>query len=89
MDDITGRDRAIIARALAVALEALSRAPDKSRPESEMRDMEVLLAHYAGTSAEVWRTEARALLSRRALTVEIGKLAVAPPEGAVVSFPEK
>jgi hypothetical protein len=83
---ITGRDDLILAKALAYALEALNRVPDEWQPGSDMLDMEALLAHHGGQFAATWRTEARAVLSRRQLTVENGELVVKAPDGAVIPF---
>jgi hypothetical protein len=47
MRNITGRDGTIIAEALATALAALKRLPDEYRPQSNMWDMERLLAQQA------------------------------------------
>jgi hypothetical protein len=78
MPNITGRDQLIIAQALALALEALTR---RQHDDSNMDDMEMLLAHYGGAHASLWRTEARAKLSRS------GVLGVQSLVGTIIPFP--
>jgi hypothetical protein len=87
LKDITGRDNMILADALAYALEALNRLPEKWQPASDMLDMEVLLAFHAGRAWASSRIMARAVLSQRGLTLdENGELAVKSPEGVVIPF---
>ena len=52
-----GREAHIIATALAIAIESLSRLPETMRPESEIDEMRTILSGY-GEYAESARAEA-------------------------------
>jgi hypothetical protein len=52
-----GREAHIIATALAIAIESLSRLPETMRPESDIEEMEAILAG-CGKYAEIARAEA-------------------------------
>ena len=52
-----GREVEIIAKALAIAIESLSRLPETMRPESEIEEMQNILAGY-GEYAESAKSEA-------------------------------
>jgi hypothetical protein len=75
--NITGRDRLIMCQALAIAIVAIERLPEIWRPRSNARDMQALLDAISG-GGEHHLTMARALLARRSVATEDGKLVIPP-----------
>lgn len=53
MQNITGRDRHIIMKALALAIGAIDRAPPRQRPGFDRADMARLLEHMAPNDIEL------------------------------------
>jgi hypothetical protein len=51
--DVTGRDRHIILKALAIAIEAISAVPQKQQPLSDQDDMKKLLQAMAPSDVEL------------------------------------
>lgn len=51
MENVTGRDGYIMRKALAIAIEAISRAEPSRRPYSDQADMARLLTHMTPDSA--------------------------------------
>ena len=64
MRTITGQDSLVIAKALAIAIEAIDRLPKEWRAESDKdkHDMIRLLEAWHPKTAEMLRVEARATL---------------------------
>jgi hypothetical protein len=86
--NITGRDHYIICKALAYAITAIERLPDRWQEASDKEDMRRLLAAMTEDPNHYF-ISARAHLERRGVTLEQGvKLRVADrPDGPVVDFP--
>lgn len=53
LTDVTGRDRHLILKALAIAVEAIEAAPERQRPISDQADMKRLLDHMAPDDVEL------------------------------------
>jgi hypothetical protein len=71
---VTGRDQYIVAMALALAIEAIDRLPEKWRSYSDRDDMALLLEALQPGGAKAFRLLARATLQRRGVATVDGRL---------------
>jgi hypothetical protein len=62
--NITGRDGPVIAKALAYAIEAIGRLPDRWQEKSDREDMLKLLNAVSGDIGDMFRFAARYRLDR-------------------------
>jgi hypothetical protein len=85
-EEITGRDGYILRKALAYAIVAVERLPERWQERSDREDMIRLLAAIG--DGEFYLLTARAKLERRGLTSKDGRLALRQyPSGPIVDFP--
>lgn len=85
IENITGRDSSIIAKALAYAIECINRLPDSWQEVSDQSDMETLLIAMCGEGwAKHVRVCARSHIERRGIVVKDGMMEIAPRDSDVV-----
>jgi hypothetical protein len=83
-DGITGRDRLIIAKALAYAVIAIERLPEEWRAASDLNDMKTLLNSFSPKLVQTLMITARSHLERRGLDPDSSELKLADRNGDVV-----
>ncbi len=86
--EITGRDGYIFCTALAYAIIAIERLPERWQERSDKEDMKKLL-EAATSTPDYYLLQARSHLEQRGLTIdEDGELGLADPgSGVVIQFP--
>jgi hypothetical protein len=85
MTDITGRDRLILCKALAYAIETIENLPDQWQEVSDKEDMIALLDALTKNAGH-YRIGARSHIERRGVKVVAGHVDVADREtGTVVT----
>jgi hypothetical protein len=86
--EITGHDGHIFCTALAYAIIAIERLPEKWQERSDKEDMKKLL-EAATSTPDYYLLQARSHLEQRVLTIdEDGELGDADPgSGVVIQFP--
>jgi hypothetical protein len=80
---VTGRDRYIIVNALAYAIEAIDRLPQRWQERSDQKDM-IALLDAMSDQPDFFRIGARGHLQRRGTTMKNGKRVLNEPETCVV-----
>jgi hypothetical protein len=83
---LTGRDDYIMMKALAYAIEAIGRLPERWQEASDQKDM-IELLNSTSNAPDFYRVGARGHLCQRGTTLKDGRLVVRDPEpGIVVSM---
>jgi hypothetical protein len=82
-NNVTGRDYSILVKALAYAIEAIDRLPQRWQERSDQKDM-IALLDAMSDQPDFYRIGARGHLQRRGTTMKNGKRVLNEPEPCVV-----
>ena len=82
-DNVTGRDYSILVKALAYAIEAIDRLPQRWQERSDQKDM-IALLDAMSDQPDFFRIGARGHLQRRGTTMKDGQRVLNELEPCVV-----
>jgi hypothetical protein len=82
--EVTGRDRLLVARALAYAIVSIERLPKEWREATDQRDMKTLLNTFPPKLVKIVMIGARSHLERRSLDRNSSDMKFADRDGEVI-----